>query len=140
MLDQSFSSSNFNIIFLRENRKGNIKQRHLNQAYFDKHDEFHLENFVQEVVKEPELIEKFKEHKQNYDSNQGLVTKENFSISNPAVKTMKKKIKNLIKLDTEIEIKVKNPTSELGNMQFIERGFDEERGMSFYKVFFNEEE
>ena len=40
MLDQSFSSSNFNIIFLRENRKGNIKQRHLNQAYFDKHDEF----------------------------------------------------------------------------------------------------
>ncbi len=114
----------------------------MNEAvkYFDKHDEFHLENFVQEVVKEPELIEKFKEHKQNYDSNQGLVTKENFSISNPAVKTMKKKIKNLIKLDTEIEIKVKNPTSELGNMQFIERGFDEERGMSFYKVFFNEEE
>jgi hypothetical protein len=40
MLDQSFSSSNFNIIFLRENRKGNIKQRHLNQAYFDKHDDF----------------------------------------------------------------------------------------------------
>ncbi|OYX85135.1 MAG: hypothetical protein B7Y83_05950 [Flavobacteriales bacterium 32-34-25] len=40
MLDQSFSGSNFNIIFLKENRKGNIKQRHLNPAYFDKHDEF----------------------------------------------------------------------------------------------------
>ena len=40
MLDQSFSGSNFNTIFLKENRKGNIKQRHLNQAYFDKHDEF----------------------------------------------------------------------------------------------------
>lgn len=40
MLDQSFSGSNFNIIFLKENRKGNIKQKHLSQAYFDKHDEF----------------------------------------------------------------------------------------------------
>ncbi|TGD57518.1 antiviral reverse transcriptase Drt3a [Flavobacterium humi] len=40
MLDQSFSNSNFNLIFLKENRKGIIKKRHLNQAYFDKHDEF----------------------------------------------------------------------------------------------------
>lgn len=40
MLDQSFSSSNFNIIFLKENRKGTIKKRHLSQEYFDKHEEF----------------------------------------------------------------------------------------------------
>lgn len=40
MLDQSFSDSNFNLIFLKENRKGCIKKNHLNQAYFDKHDEF----------------------------------------------------------------------------------------------------
>lgn len=40
MLDQSFSGSNFNLIFLNENRKGSIKERHLNQAYFDMHDEF----------------------------------------------------------------------------------------------------
>ena len=109
-------------------------------AYFDKHSEFNLENFAQQVVKEPELIEQFKEHKQNYDINQGLETAEIFNISNPAVKSMKKKFKNLIKLDTEFEIKVKHSTSEIGNMQFIERGFDEEKGMNFYKVYFNEEE
>lgn len=40
MLDQSFSSSNFNLIFFKENRKGTIKKRYLNQEYFDKHDEF----------------------------------------------------------------------------------------------------
>lgn len=40
MLDQSFSGSNFNIIFLVENRKGSIKTRHLNPEYFIKHDEF----------------------------------------------------------------------------------------------------
>lgn len=42
MLDQSFSGSNFNIIFLKENRKGNIKERHLNQAYFDMHNRFNI--------------------------------------------------------------------------------------------------
>lgn len=40
MLDQSFSDSNFNLIFLKENRKGSIKKSYLNQSYFDKHDEF----------------------------------------------------------------------------------------------------
>ncbi len=109
-------------------------------AYFDKHNEFNLENFVQEVVKEPELIEQFKEHKENYDINQGLAATERFNISSPAVKTMKRKIKNLIKLDTEFEIKVKKSSSEMDNMQFIERGFDDEKGMNFYKVYFNEEE
>lgn len=42
MLDQSFSASNFNLIFLKENRKGNIKERHLNQEYFDMHDRFNI--------------------------------------------------------------------------------------------------
>jgi len=40
MLDQSFSSSNFNLIFLKENRKGNIKKRYLDDSYFEKHNEF----------------------------------------------------------------------------------------------------
>ena len=109
-------------------------------AYFDKHSEFDLEDFVQEVVKEPELIEQFKEHKQNYDSNLGLIPAESFSISNPAVKTMKRKFKSLIKLDTEFEIKIKPATADTDNMQFIERGFDEEKGMNFYKVYYNVEE
>lgn len=40
MLDQSFSASNFNIIFLKENRKGAIKKKFLNTEYFEKHEEF----------------------------------------------------------------------------------------------------
>ena len=49
MLDQSFSASNFNIIFLKENRKGNIKKNFLNTEYFDKHDEF--KNVLSEKIK-----------------------------------------------------------------------------------------
>jgi len=40
MLDQSFSASNFNIIFLKENRKGNIKKKYLHIDYYKKHAEF----------------------------------------------------------------------------------------------------
>lgn len=113
----------------------------MNEAieYFDKHVEFDLDSFVQDVVKDPELIEKFKEHKQNYDINQGINTVEQFSISTPAVKIIKRKLKNLIKLDTDFEIKVKKSSSDDNNMQFIERGFDDGKGMNFYKVYFNAE-
>lgn len=109
-------------------------------SYFDRHSEFDLEDFTQDVITEPELIEQFKGYKQNYDLNQGIKTVEQFSISTPAVKNIKRKLKSLIKLDTEFEIKVKNPGAETENMQYIERGFDEEKGMNFYKVFFNAEE
>lgn len=109
-------------------------------AYFEKHTEFEIEDFVQNVVKEPELMEQFKEHKQLYDINQGLNPAESFAISGQAVKTAKRKFKNLIKLDTDIEIKIKTPMPEKDDTQFIERGYDEQKGMYFYKVYFHEEE
>ncbi|MCG8733176.1 antiviral reverse transcriptase Drt3a [Tenacibaculum finnmarkense] len=40
MLDQSFSSTNFNKLFLKENRKGNFDKSHLNTEYFNKQEEF----------------------------------------------------------------------------------------------------
>jgi hypothetical protein len=108
-------------------------------SYFDSHQEFKLDEFVDHVIEQPELAEQFKEHKRVYDENQGIRHKENFEISAPAVKTMKRKFKNQIKLDTDIEIKLK-AVPEQGEMEFIERGYDEMKGMHFYKVYFNEEE
>lgn len=40
MLDQSFSSTNFNKLFLKENRKGNFDKSHFTKEYLDKHGEF----------------------------------------------------------------------------------------------------
>jgi hypothetical protein len=51
---------------------------------------------------------------------------------------MKRKFKNHIKLDNNIEIKLHN-ASEQAQTQ-IERGFDENKGMYYYKIFFNEED
>jgi len=109
-------------------------------SYFDKNENFQIDSFVQSVVREPELIEQFKDHKQMYENNQGLESLDNFNISGQAVKTVKRKFKNLIKLDTDIEIKVKPALTEQSDVEFIERGYDEQKGMHFYKVYFNTEE
>ncbi|MEG6584680.1 nucleoid-associated protein [Dendrosporobacter sp. 1207_IL3150] len=109
-------------------------------SYFSNNNEFNLEDFAHNVVKKPELIEQFKEHKQLYDINQGIDQAESFSISGPAVKTVRRKFNNLIKLDTEIEIRIKTAAAEVTADEFIERGFDEQKGMYFYKVYFNDEE
>ncbi|VBB05165.1 Hypothetical protein LUCI_0372 [Lucifera butyrica] len=108
-------------------------------AYFDQNREFTMEGFIQSVVKEPELAAQFREHKEMFDQNQGVPPAESFSISSEAVKTVRRKLKNLIKLDTSIEIRVKTP-AESDNAGYIERGYDAQKGMHFYKVFFNAEE
>ena len=108
--------------------------------YFDKNTEFQIDDFVEQVVKEPELIQQFKEHKELLEINQGVQTAQAFSISNPAVKTVKRKVNNTIKLDTGMEIKLKSQASEDGDNSFIERGFDQLKGMHYYKVYFHEEE
>jgi len=114
----------------------------MNEAitYFNCNNEFHLDDFARDVLKAPELVEQFKEHKELYELNQGVPQAAEFSISGPAVKTARRKFNNLIKLDTGIEIKIKAAANETGNIEYIERGNDEAKGMNFYKIYFNSEE
>ncbi|MBP2651760.1 MAG: 37kDa nucleoid-associated protein [Firmicutes bacterium] len=107
-------------------------------AYFDTNQAYNVDDFTRNVVKDPALIEEFKSYKESYESNQGFTTIQEFDISGPAVKTVKRKLKNLIKLDTGIEIKLKAGSGDQEDV--IERGFDDGKGMHFYKVYFNHEE
>lgn len=109
-------------------------------AYFDKNENFDMDEFARNVVKQPELIEQFKEHKTMFELNQGLQSMNSFAISEQAVKTTKRKLRSLIKLDTDIEIKIKLAALEQADGDIIERGFDETKQMHYYKVYFNEEE
>jgi len=109
-------------------------------AYFDANQAYNAEDFARSVVKKPDLIEEFKAYKESYESNQGLTSLKEFDISGQAVKIIKRKFKNLIKLDTDIEIKLKVSNSENSQEDFIERGYDETKGMHFYKIYFNHEE
>jgi len=54
------------------------------------------------------------------------------------LKKEKSKIKSIIKLDTNIEIKLDVDAPDAAS-EYLERGYDEEKKMKYYKVYFNEE-
>ena len=62
-----------------------------------------------------------------------------FPISNTAVSGARKRIKSVIELDTNVQIKLDfvNPESA---EKFVEKGWDEERQMYYYLVYFNKEQ
>ena len=61
-----------------------------------------------------------------------------FDVSDIVLKKQKSKLKTEIKLDTHIQIKLDIDAPDAAE-EYIEKGFDEEKNMKFYKVYYNEE-
>lgn len=107
--------------------------------HFAKNDSFEESNFLNEVMDNPELIPEFKHYKVEKGPKYSIEDVSNFDIANKAVSDVRKKIKNVINLDTNIQIKMDfiNPESA---EKFVEKGWDEERQMYYYLVYFNKEQ
>jgi len=107
--------------------------------HFAKNDTFEESKFLNEVVDNPELIPEFKHYKTEKGPKYSIEDVSSFQIANKAVSDSRKKIKNVINLDTHIQIKLDfiNPESA---EKFVEKGWDEERGMYYYLVYFNQEQ
>ena len=85
---------------------------------------------------QPELIDAFKDYRKNYIEENHLDSKENnnFEISQTAVKKNQKFMRSILKLDKNFHIYVHS------RHDYIQKGFDEDMGMHFYKLFFSKEE
>ncbi len=107
--------------------------------HFAKNDAFEESQFLTEVMENPELIPEFKHYKVEKGPKYSIEDVSNFDIANKAVSDARKKIKNVINLDTNIQIKMDfiNPESA---EKFVEKGWDEERQMYYYLVYFNKEQ
>ena len=107
--------------------------------HFAKNDAFEESSFLNEVMDNPELIPEFKHYKVEKGPKYSIEDVSNFDIANKAVSDVRKKIKNVINLDTNIQIKMDfiNPESA---EKFVEKGWDEERQMYYYLVYFNKEQ
>ncbi|MCT8341045.1 nucleoid-associated protein [Flavobacteriaceae bacterium TK19130] len=107
--------------------------------HFAKNDNFEETNFMNEVIDNPSLIPEFQHYKTEKAPKYKIEDLSNFPISNTAVSAARKKIKNVINLDTNIQIKMDfiNPDSA---EKFVEKGWDEERQMYYYLVYFNKEQ
>ncbi|MDD3124663.1 MAG: nucleoid-associated protein [Candidatus Kapabacteria bacterium] len=101
--------------------------------FFKENDVFALDEFERDVFKSPEVIDSFHAFKDKYESDRGTKLNTNFEIAGDAVRKKNRLLKSVIKLDKNFQINV------LGNSELISKGFDREKGMHYYTLFYNEE-
>ncbi len=107
--------------------------------HFAKNDSFEETNFLNEVMENPEFIPEFKNYKVDKGEKYSIEDVTNFPIANNAVSDIRRKIKNTIILDTNVQIKLDFVNSDSAE-KFVEKGWDEEKQMYYYLVYFNKEQ
>jgi hypothetical protein len=127
------------VVFPAEDKKEEVLFMNRSVNYFAKNDEFEESNFLNEVLTNPDLIPEFKHYKEDRGHKFSIEDVTNFPIANHAVSDARKRIKNIINLDTNIQIKLDFINSESAD-KFVEKGWDEEKQMFYYLVYFNKEQ
>ncbi|PTS99093.1 hypothetical protein DBR11_13275 [Pedobacter sp. HMWF019] len=102
--------------------------------YFKEKDSFDLDEFSSEVIANAEGIESFKNYKKSYEEEFDTAIPDSFDISDAAVKKQARDYKSVLKLDKNFHIYIH------GNKELIEKGFDDDKSMNYYKVYFREEQ
>ncbi|RZJ36225.1 MAG: nucleoid-associated protein [Flavobacterium sp.] len=127
------------VVFPAEDKKEEVMFMNRSVNYFAKNDQFEETNFLNEVLENPDLIPEFKNYKVDKGPKYSIEDVTTFPIANAAVSDARKSIRNVINLDTNIQIKMDfiNPESA---EKFVEKGWDEERQMYYYLVYFNKEQ
>ena len=106
--------------------------------FFKENEIVNIERFKDDVFEDDKHINLFEDYKKAYESEQNVLIRNQFDVSEVVLKKQKQKIKTEIKLDTNIQIKLDIDAPD-ASAEYLERGYDEEKKMHFYKVFFNEE-
>jgi hypothetical protein len=101
--------------------------------YFKEKESFDLDEFSNEVIGNEQGIASFLKYKTDYEQEFEQPIPDTFDINDAAVKKQGRVYKSVLKLDKNFHIYIH------GNKELIEKGFDDDRGMNFYKVFFREE-
>ncbi|HTO34718.1 MAG TPA: nucleoid-associated protein, partial [Flavobacterium sp.] len=127
------------VILPAEDKKEEVMFMNRAVNHFAKNDDFEETKFLNEVIDNPDLIPEFKNYKVDRGAKYSIEDVSSFPIANSAVSDARKKIKNVINLDTNIQIKLDfiNPESA---EKFVEKGWDEEKQMYYYLVYFNKEQ
>ena len=106
--------------------------------FFKENETVNVHDFKDTIFEEEDHKELFDTYKKQFEEVNQVLVRNQFLISDAVVKKQKKKIKTDIQLDTNIQIKLDIDAPDAAE-EYLERGYDEERKMKYYKVFFNEE-
>ncbi|MGB0879812.1 MAG: nucleoid-associated protein [Polaribacter sp.] len=106
--------------------------------YFKEHESVDYHDFKDEIFEEDKRKDLFDDYKKHFETLNDVLIRNNFDVSGVVLKKEKSKLKTEIKLDTNIQIKLDVDAPDAAS-EYIERGYDEEKKMKYYKVYFNEE-
>lgn len=98
-----------------------------------KEESVNVETFAEQVFETPELVSEFKQYKETYQKERDIEIDDHFTTASNAIKRKATGTMTTIKLDKNFDINIH------GGEQYIERGYDEERGLYYYQLFFSEE-
>ena len=102
--------------------------------YFKENETFNKQEFEEEVLSQPEVIEAFNDYKQQYAEEKQVEFREDFGVSETAAKKQQSKMKSVLKLDKNFHVYIHGDESR------IIKGVDPETGMKFYQLYYEKEE
>lgn len=103
-------------------------------SFFKEKDNFNLKEFESEVLVQPEIKEAFVDYRKTFNEKMDLTAIDDFEISPTAVKKNQKFMKSVVKLDKNFHIYVH------GRHDYVEKGYDEEKSLKFYKLYYTNED
>lgn len=106
--------------------------------FFKENEVVNIERFKDELFEEDKQKKLFDDYKKNFEDEQDMVLRNQFDVAESVVNKEKKKFKTDIKLDTNIQIKLDIDAPD-ASAEYLERGYDDEKKMHYYKAFFNVE-
>jgi len=101
-------------------------------------DTVNIHDFKEEVFEDEDQKNLFDDYKKLFESDKEMLIRNQFHVSEAVLKKQKQKLKTEIKLDTHIQIKLDVEAPDASS-EYLELGYDEEKKMKYYKVYFNEE-
>lgn len=102
-------------------------------GYFKEKDHFSEDDFTREVIAEPKVIDAFNSYKEKYMEETAFPGMGDFEISKGAVQSKQREFKSILKLDKNFHVYIH------GDTNMIEKGFDDARGLPYYKLYYSRE-
>lgn len=99
-------------------------------SYFKDKEKVAVSDFEKDVLVEPDLISAFKDYRKDFNKRLDLNDIEEFDVSQSAVKKNNKYMKSVVKLDKNFHVYIH------ARHDYVERGYDEDKGLKYYKLFY----
>lgn len=103
-------------------------------GYLKENESFNIDSYTSQILADKVLGDAFNDFKSKYEQERDVIIPDEFQLSAQAFKKSTRSIRSQIKLDNNFKISID------GDTRYLEKGYDEEKKLSYYKLFFKDEQ